>query len=178
MSNNYSRIMTTITQKCNQCSAIFEVPEDYSAPFVKCPECGSMQRNTKVSLSNEPKYKLSGKSGGLEAVKMPVKIVDDSKMYEDIMGTDGLNKLYHEVASYMNERNITKRRSTKTKIIQSLMRKYSITSDVSSHIVDFAEKSEKTQEIMASKNRNSKLIMVVIGVFVVATIIGIILAFL
>ena len=178
MSNKYSRIMTTITQKCNQCSATFEVPEDYAAPFVKCPECGSMQRNQKSSLQNEPKYKLSNKSGELGAVKMPIKVVDDSKMYEDIMGVDGLNKLYQEVALYMVERNIVKRRSTKNKLIQSLMRKYSITSDVSSHMVDFAEKSEKTQEIMASKNRNSKLIMVIIGVFVVATIIGIVLAFL
>lgn len=178
MSIKYSRIMTAIEQKCNQCSATFQIAEDYSAPFVKCPECGSMQRYNKLEDPDKPKYKISNKTGGLKSVKMPVKIIDDSKVYEEMIGADGLVDVCKQVATYMSNTSIPKRRSLKSKILQKLMQKYKLTSDVASHMLDFAEKFDVTHEIMENKSRNSKLAMVIIGILIVAAAIGGVLTFL
>ncbi len=42
---------------CENCKLDIEVPEDYSAPFLRCPDCGTIQKYKKIS-SGEPKFKI------------------------------------------------------------------------------------------------------------------------
>ena len=47
--------------RCAQCSAVFALPEGYAAPYIKCPTCGSHQKNTQVA--DEPKYRILDQAG-------------------------------------------------------------------------------------------------------------------
>ncbi|PKL43010.1 MAG: hypothetical protein CVV41_11435 [Candidatus Riflebacteria bacterium HGW-Riflebacteria-1] len=42
--------------RCEQCSAMIDVPAEYSQPFVKCANCGAHQKTPETG--DEPKYRL------------------------------------------------------------------------------------------------------------------------
>ncbi|HPT46908.1 MAG TPA: hypothetical protein PLM07_13540 [Candidatus Rifleibacterium sp.] len=48
--------------RCTQCSAAFELPDGYGAPYIKCPACGSHQKNTRVAV-DEPVYRVLDQAG-------------------------------------------------------------------------------------------------------------------
>ncbi len=47
--------------RCAQCSAVFVLPEGYAAPYIKCPTCGSHEKNSLVA--DEPKYRILDQAG-------------------------------------------------------------------------------------------------------------------
>ena len=169
--------MINLEKTCDQCSNIFQIPEGYTAPYIKCPSCGSMVRleNIHTPVNNELKYRITGKSGGLKAVKTPLKVIDDAKLYEEVIGKDGLNEVYKSVANYMGERNIAKRKKMKGSIVPHIMKKYKITSDMAANMIDYAEKSSHTQDIMNSNARKTKIIIIVMGALCVAAFLALIL---
>ncbi|MDD3148774.1 MAG: hypothetical protein PHD82_15875 [Candidatus Riflebacteria bacterium] len=57
--------------RCGQCAAVFELPEGYTAPYIKCPGCGSHQKNPAVA-ANEPVYRILDHSGRQRAAAQPV----------------------------------------------------------------------------------------------------------
>ena len=65
---------------CENCKIEIEVPEGYNAPFLRCPDCGAIQKY-EVKNENEPKFKILDKQGreraankvvGKEYVEQPV----------------------------------------------------------------------------------------------------------
>ncbi|MDD3001411.1 MAG: hypothetical protein PHF29_06635 [Candidatus Riflebacteria bacterium] len=164
-------------KKCDQCSAKIEIPDNYSAPFVQCPGCGSHQRYQKPKDLNEPEYKLGSAKVSAEALRIPGKVLDDSKIFEDAVGKAGLDEVYKQVAIYMSEKNIAKRRTIKSKSIQTFMRKFKISADMTSHMLDYAEKAPETQEITVALHRKKIIIAGVVSALCVALLIGLMLAF-
>ena len=47
---------------CENCKIEIEVPEGYNAPFLRCPDCGAIQKY-EVKNENEPKFKILDKQG-------------------------------------------------------------------------------------------------------------------
>ncbi len=60
--------------RCGQCSTVFSIPEDYAAPYVKCPDCGSHQKNPALS-AQEPVYRIldhAGRQRAAQPVAAPI----------------------------------------------------------------------------------------------------------
>ncbi len=60
--------------RCGQCSSVFNIPEDYSAPYIKCPDCGSHQKNPALA-THEPVYRIldhAGRQRAAQPVATPV----------------------------------------------------------------------------------------------------------
>ena len=65
---------------CENCKIEVEVPEGYNAPFLRCPDCGAIQKYNIIN-ENEPKFKILDKEGreraankvvGKEYVEQPI----------------------------------------------------------------------------------------------------------
>lgn len=164
-------------KNCDQCSAKIQIPDDYSAPFVQCPECGSHQRYQKPKDLNEPEYKLGSAKVSSEALRIPGKVLEDSKIFEDAIGKAALEEVYRQAAIYMSEKNVIKRRTLKSKSIQAFMRKFKISADMTAQMLDYAEKSPQTQEITVSLHRKKIIVAGVVSALCVALLIGLMLAF-
>ena len=54
--------------RCAQCSAAFELPDGYAAPYIKCPACGSHQKNTLIA-ADEPVYRVLDQAGRQRAMQ-------------------------------------------------------------------------------------------------------------
>ena len=60
--------------RCGQCSTVFSIPEDYAAPYIKCPDCGSHQKNPALS-AQEPVYRIldhAGRQRAAQPVAAPI----------------------------------------------------------------------------------------------------------
>lgn len=165
-------------KKCDQCSVIFSIPLNYSAPFVKCPECGSHQRYKKPEDKDQPEYRIGKANVSTQSLKTPAKIIDDSKIIEDAVGSDGLKEIYNLVAIYMVEPNVIKRRSLKSKTMQGIMKRLTISADLTSQALSYAEKASETQEIIAARHRKKLLVISVTAALCAALLLGLLLAFL
>ncbi len=66
--------------RCGQCSTVFSIPDDYAAPYVKCPDCGSHQQNPALSVE-EPVYRIldhAGRQRAARPVSAPVEPPEDA----------------------------------------------------------------------------------------------------
>jgi len=66
--------------RCGQCSSVFSIPEDYAAPYVKCPDCGSHQKNPTLT-TQEPVYRIldhAGRQRAAQSVAAPVEPPEES----------------------------------------------------------------------------------------------------
>lgn len=65
---------------CEQCKATIDVVDNYAAPFIQCPSCGSHQKYT-PDTSGQPKFKILDAKGRERAANNVVSeeiIVDES----------------------------------------------------------------------------------------------------
>jgi phage FluMu protein Com len=165
--------------KCKQCGTVVEIAEGYSAPFIKCPECGSHERVPVPAQAAKPRLSVGKLNVNQEALRlkdnMSEEILNNSKYYEDTLGIEGLSEVYVLVAQYMLEQNIGKRRLLKSKAMQQIMRKHRVAAALVSQAIDYAEKSPKTQDIIATKFQKKLMLRNVVIAFVVATVIGVVL---
>jgi oligoribonuclease NrnB/cAMP/cGMP phosphodiesterase (DHH superfamily) len=166
--------------KCKQCGTSIEIPLDYAAPFIKCPECGSHERAPVQAV--KPRLSVGKLNVNQEALNlkdsMSEEILNNSKYYEDTLGSEGLNEVYSLVAQYMLEQNLANRRLLKSKAMQQVMRKYKVAAALVSQAIDYAEKSPKTQEIIAVKFQKKLMLRNVAIAFVIAIVIGLVLTLL
>ncbi len=162
-------------KKCKQCNEAIPITENYVAPFIKCPSCGSHERITPQFQEKRLKIAKSGASS--DSVKYEGSVLNDAKYFEQTLGKEGLAETYKLVADYMLETNIAKRRTMKSKALQTVMRKYKVAVALVSQTFDYAEKSDVTQEIIATTFRKKQVVRNVSIAFAVAILIGAVLAF-
>jgi hypothetical protein len=49
---------------CDNCKIEIVIPDNYNAPFIQCPDCGSIQKLKNEEIPNkEPKYKILDEKG-------------------------------------------------------------------------------------------------------------------
>lgn len=105
-------------------------------------------------------------------VKKPL---DNRKILIDALGKDGLEMVLEMVAGYLTESDESKKRSKKSRVIQTLM-KSKITGELASQAVDYAEKCPETRDYLWA-NYKANLILG-LGIFTAGVIISALIHFL
>lgn len=189
---------------CENCRIEIDVPEGYSAPFLQCPECGSMQKY-KRNNAGEPRFKvLTNKNRVNVANKIP-----DERSNKTTAPTPATSYFYNSaVADKFNENAPYRPIDQKKMIIDSVgeeglqiayklvgnylwstslnfrkngrakairsLMKKKYPLEMASKAIEFAEKSPEGQAFAKKK----LISFIVIFVLVVAGVLSILLAFL